>query len=125
MVQLMDALSHPRWTYALVELECRWQGPNMLICLKTAGGEPCPAGRALGIFFAFPRFKLCERIKRRDQRKHFAPHISLGPHEAGAPRAKDPLVRARGKRIAPHGRDPRIFNADAMDAVNNQQNTVF
>src|SRR4029453_18510945 len=74
--------------------------------------------------FLLPGF---ERFERKETRNHwtlFLPNSGLCPNKPRAGGSQHPLVRASRKRVAPQGSDTRIFHAQPVDAVDNQQHSI-
>src|SRR5437762_9870502 len=75
--------------------------------------------------FLFRRGEKVRRTKRWNHWTHPLPNHWLCPNEAGAPRTEQPFVCASRKRVASQRRDLWIFHANPVDAVNDQQYTIF
>src|SRR6266581_6701445 len=72
-----------------------------------------------------PRGEKVRRTKRWNYWTHPLPNRWLCPNEACAPRTEQPFVCSSRKRVASQRGDLWIFDAKPVDAVNDQQYTIF
>src|SRR4029453_14945928 len=74
--------------------------------------------------FLLPGFERFERKETWNHWTHFLPNCGLCPNKPRAAWSQHPLVRAGRKRVASQGSDTRIFHAQPVHAVDNQQHTI-
>src|SRR5262245_26573336 len=75
--------------------------------------------------FAFPRLEDVWRTKRWNHGTHAPPDCRFCPNKSGAARPKQPFVGTGRECVAANNGDLRIFHAEAVHAIDDQEHTIL